>query len=203
MIEAAGEEFERAGYSGATTAAIARRAQVTETQIFRYFGSKEALFRAAIFHPLNSHFSAFHVEGVGDVAAAPATRERAERYIVELQKFLAAHSRMLMSLAVARAYDLRACEEPGPIPGLEVYFERGAAMMRAGISGERVPVPPELLVRVSFAAVLGCTLFQDWLFPSGVADDTRVRRAVIDFVLDGMNANAWVDLRFARPEGAS
>ena len=48
ILEAAAEEFETAGYSGATTAAIARRAEVTEAQIFRFYGSKQELFRAAI-----------------------------------------------------------------------------------------------------------------------------------------------------------
>ena len=51
IIAAAGVEFRRGGYAKATTAAIAHRAKVTETQIFRYFDSKANLFREAIFKP--------------------------------------------------------------------------------------------------------------------------------------------------------
>jgi hypothetical protein len=46
-----------------------------------------------------------------------------------------------------------------------------------------------MLVRTSFAAVLGCVLFNDWMFPPGTAGDDAIREATIDFVLDGLNAN--------------
>jgi AcrR family transcriptional regulator len=53
ILKAAAAEFRRAGYIGATTAAIAQKADVTEAQLFRYFGSKSNLFREAIFRPLD------------------------------------------------------------------------------------------------------------------------------------------------------
>ena len=52
ILEAAGDEFKKNGYSGSTAAVIARAAGVTEAQIFRYFKSKADLFRSAIFEPL-------------------------------------------------------------------------------------------------------------------------------------------------------
>jgi hypothetical protein len=45
------------------------------------------------------------------------------------------------------------------------------------------------MVRVSFAAVLGCALFGEWMMPEGLASPDAVRDAVIDFVIDGLNAN--------------
>jgi AcrR family transcriptional regulator len=189
IIEAAGEEFERAGYSGATTAAIARRAEVTEAQIFRCFKSKADLFRTAIFAPLNRHFSDFHARQIAADAAVPI-RERAQAYITELQQFIQDHSGMLMSLAVARAYAQDPTEGGTALDGLREYFERGAAMMRnrSGDAAEE-RIAPELMVRVSFAAVLGCVLFRDWLQPPNGLDDPAYREATIDFVIDGLNAN--------------
>jgi AcrR family transcriptional regulator len=195
IIAAAGEEFERSGYAGATTAAIARRADVTETQLFRYFSTKAALFRAAIFQPLNQHFSAFHASQIADAASSHSFRERAQAYITQLQDFIDNHARMMMSLVVARAYDHGMRERSEPIEALETYFERGAAMMRNRIGEEATKVPPELMVRVSFAAVLGCVLFEDWIFPPGLAEDQAVRQAVVDFVIDGISANAGVEER--------
>jgi AcrR family transcriptional regulator len=192
IIEAAGEEFEFAGYAGATTAAIARRANVTETQLFRYFGSKTDLFRAAIFQPLNRHFSAFHTSVIAEAPSGPSFRESAHAYITQLQDFIASHSRMMMSLAVAQAYERGMRESREPIPALDAYFERGAAMMRSRLGGETARVPPELMVRVSFAAVLGCVLFENWIFPPGLAEDGAVRQGVVDFVIDGINANAGI-----------
>lgn len=186
IIAAAGAEFEENGYSGATTAQIARRADVTEAQIFRFFESKQELFREAIFQPLNRHFSEFHAstmraDGTFDF------RENAERYINELQDFMAEHSRSLMSLIVAKEYKGSA-EGLGEIEGLHAYFERGRAMTESRTQG-KVMVPPELMVRVSFAAVLGSVMFKDWLFPKGMASDEAIRQAIVDFTIDGIRAN--------------
>ena len=46
------------------------------------------------------------------------------------------------------------------------------------------------MVRVSFAAVLGCTLFKDWILPAGLASEQKISAAVKAFVMDGITANA-------------
>lgn len=191
VIDAAGEEFERHGYTDATTAAIARRAEVTEAQIFRYFSSKRDLFRMAIFEPLNRHFADFQARQNAGVDDAVSHREGTRRYITELQEFIGQHSGMMMSLVVAKAYAQDPTEGGSGLDGLREYFDRGAAMMRRRSSGAD-RIPPEMMVRVSFAAVLGCVLFNDWMFPPGLADDRTIREATIDFVLDGLNANTTI-----------
>lgn len=188
IIEAAGQEFEANGYSGATTAAIARRAEVTEAQIFRFFASKAELFREAIFQPLNRHFSEFQSRNVAEVRNVEPFRALATSYINELQDFMGEHSRMLMSLIVAKEYMQGSGEGLGDLEGLRAYFERGAATMRARTKGKE-KVPAELMVRVSFAAVLACVMFRDWLFPPGMASDEQIRAAIADFTIDGIRAN--------------
>lgn len=187
VIEAAGVEFERHGYSGATTAAIARRAEVTEAQIFRCFASKADLFRTAIFDPLNRHFADFQARQRAAADRPLSVREGAREYITELQDFIGQHSGMLMSLVVAKAHAQDPTEGGTGLDGLLEYFDRGAAMMRKRV-GDGQKVPPEMMVRVSFAAVLGCVLFKDWMFPPGLADDDAIGEATIDFVLDGLSA---------------
>lgn len=188
VIEAAGEAFERFGYSGATTAEIARRAEVTEAQIFRYFTSKAELFQAAVFEPLNRRFAEFNAAMLSAEKAGEGFREGSPVYIAALQEFMDRHSKALMTLVVARAYEKAAGAEPAIGEDLKDYFEIGAAAMRKRL-GEQPRVAPELMVRVSFAAVLGCALFKDWLFPPGLASDEAIRRATIAFVVDGINAN--------------
>jgi AcrR family transcriptional regulator len=46
LMQAAGELMREVGYDGMTTAAVAKRAQVSEGTIYRYFPSKEALAEA-------------------------------------------------------------------------------------------------------------------------------------------------------------
>lgn len=187
ILEAATGEFGEAGFAGATTAAIARRADVTEAQIFRLYESKQDLFKAAIFGPLNAHFARF----MGAAHAGQGDgREVARAYIVELQAFMADHARMLMSLIVASAYSPEATGSVTDMEGLRAYFEQGAAMMRERTSANP-KVAPELMVRVSFAAVLANLMFRDWLFPSGTSEDA-IREAIVEFVIGGIEANGPV-----------
>lgn len=188
ILDAAVVEFEAGGFSGATTAAIARRAGVTEAQIFRFWPSKQELFRAAIFKPLNEHFSRFHADHMVPPGDAGSMREAARVYITELQDFMERHARMLMSLIVASAYSPDATEGVGDIAGLRDYFAMGQRIMEGRV-GTDLPVDAALMVRVSFAAVLANVMFKDWLFPKGLASDKAIRDAVIDFVIDGIRAN--------------
>lgn len=188
ILDAAAVEFEAGGYSGATTAAIARRAGVTEAQIFRFWPSKQHLFRAAIFKPLNEHFARFHAGHKVPPGDAGSMRDAARVYITELQDFMERHARMLMSLIVASAYSPDTTEGLGDIAGLRDYFAMGQKIMEDRV-GTDLPVEAALMVRVSFAAVLANVMFKDWLFPKGLASDAKIRDAVIDFVIDGIRAN--------------
>ena len=70
ILRAAADEFKASGFSGATTASIARRADVTQTQLFRYFASKADLYREAVFKPLNQHFLEFLARSLSDATSA-------------------------------------------------------------------------------------------------------------------------------------
>ena len=116
-------------------------------------------------------------------------RDRARLYITELQQFLDEQSKLLLSLVVAQLFTSGSLQGVGEIESLSQYFERGAATMSSRI--EQDPrVDPRLLVRVSFAAVLGCVIFKDWIFPAGLASDADISAAIIDFVIDGISINS-------------
>lgn len=191
ILEAAAEEFELCGYAGATTAAIARRAEVTEAQIFRFYGSKQELFRAAIFGPLNRHFADFQAREASAADNGEPMRDAASRYINELQDFMEQHSGMLMSLIVASAYTPGATHGVGDLEGLRAYFAQGADLMTRRMGAE-MKVDSKLMVRVSFAAVLASVMFKDWLFPPGMTDDAAIREAIVEFVIDGIGGPGLV-----------
>jgi AcrR family transcriptional regulator len=188
ILQAAGEEFKACGYTGATTLNIARRADVTEAQLFRYFATKSVLFREAVFEPLVQHFDAFDARHKVGTPAGANIRENARIYISELQQFIREHSKMLMSLVVAQTYAPFTMPGVGEIDSLQSYFARGAALMQR-TTGEKVRVAPKLMVRVSFAAVLACVLFKDWMFPAGLAGEAEISEAIIDFVIDGITVD--------------
>lgn len=185
IVETAADEFKRLGYDGATTANIARKAEVTEAQLFRYYGSKAKLFREAIFKPLDEQLAEFTRT---HLSAHEHSRESAGLYMEELRRFLASNVDMLTSLIVLQTYDPEAAEGVAAIESLSKYFDRGAATM-AGNRTTALRVRPELMVRVSFAAVLACVMFKSWIFPPGLASEAEIEAAIRDFVLDGININ--------------
>jgi AcrR family transcriptional regulator len=189
LIEAAEEEFKRSGFAGATTAAIARRAETTEAQLFRYFGSKAALFREAIFKPLNRHFQDFILRHVNNADPLEGDRAKSKRYIAELQRFLDSHSSMLMSVVVAQMYTPKTAHGVAEIDSVRSYFDIGTGLLAAR-KLKKPKVPPRLLSRVSFAAVLACVVFKDWLFPKRLATDAEITAAITDFVNDGINIDS-------------
>ena len=58
LLEAAEEIFAEQGYSGATTAAIARRAGVPKANLHYYFATKEGLYRAVVERVLTAWLAA-------------------------------------------------------------------------------------------------------------------------------------------------
>jgi hypothetical protein len=66
------------------------------------------------------------------------------------------------------------------------------------VMADNPKVDPKVIVRVTFAAVLGCVLFRDWIFPPGLVSDKELRTAVNDFVMEGISVNYDSSERRAR-----
>jgi AcrR family transcriptional regulator len=188
IMRAATTEFARSGYSGTTTAAVARKADVTEAQLFRYFDSKADLFRETVFKPIDQHFLEFVRKHPPRSRQRTSAREGAELYTTELQQFIREHSGMLKSLVAQETYDNGETHGVSAIDSLRAYFNHGAASMRSRIKG-KPRVNPELLVRLSFVTVLASILFKDWIFPRGLATDEDITEAINAFVIEGSSVN--------------
>jgi AcrR family transcriptional regulator len=199
LLQAACEEFETNGYSGTKTAAIARKAGVTEPQIFNHFGSKAQLFHDAVFKPLDQLFVQFCATHAAD--DAESVRVHTRQYILELKQFIERHSKMLTSLVVTQAYGCDGVRGVGQIEGLNEYFDRTAALGRSLIAGKPA-VDPKLMTRLSFAAVLASVIFKDWLFPKNLASDEDISEAISGFVMDGINRNARAEWLADEDHGA-
>ena len=186
IVQAAREEFKRSGFAGATTAAIARKADVTEAQLFRCFGSKSNLFRETVFKPIDQHFIHFMNQHMPEIRKAASVAAMTDLYATELQRFIRENSGILASLVVAQTYESETAHPA--IDSLHTYFDRCAALMSLRLKG-RTKVDPKLTVRVVFGAVLASVMFKDWLFPAGLATDEQITGAVNDFIKEGSRAN--------------
>lgn len=187
IIDAAFIEFGENGYSSATTAAIARRAEAAEALIFTHFGSKANLFRRAVFKPLDDHFSQFISTHMGIEGDEAQQIKESRKFVSDLAGFVRRHSGMFKSLVVNEAYAKDGDSSSG-LRGLQDYFDKMSALEEVRLA-KRHRIPPRLISRISFAAILGCILFDDWLFPDGVAEGDEIHDALCDFIMEGLNIN--------------
>jgi AcrR family transcriptional regulator len=189
LIAAACEEFERNGYAGTKTAAIARRAGVAEWLIFTHFGSKARLFHDSIFKSLNQQFLGFCATHFVDLGDTEGLKKETRQYILELQQFVEHHAQMLTSLVFAQLYEGANVEGLSQFGGLHDYFSQGAAMATERLVGKPT-IAPSLIVRISFATIMASVMFKDFLFPKGLATKEQIKAAISDFVMYGLDANA-------------
>ena len=164
ILDAARQEFSRAGYAAATTRAIAVQADVSESLVFRYFGSKAALFDEIVFSPFNELITRF-VQAHSVAEDRQSLIYNSRLFVSELLKYLRGN-RMLIAGFVQTSPGKIDEVDFSPGPGLENYFALSQANIEAmhrKINGYADP-SIWMSVRLGFATVLGSVLFSNWLF---------------------------------------
>lgn len=182
ILLAAAELFARRGYAAATLAELAAGAGFAAPSLYRYFQSKEQIFREIV----------GLVVGEMD-ATFDAAVDRALPLEARLEALLAVQYR----LAESRRALFEVLRNPGPgapedvnrlgcrNAGLAFYEERLAAWLRRNVSPAELRHPPELAARV-FAAILFSFHPGDREEPRGSAR----HRLVISVALEGLAAPA-------------
>lgn len=174
IVDAARAVFTELGYSAATTRDIARRADVSETLLFRHFGSKASLFDQVVFTPfdqLANQFLSAH-EAAGTTATPSADRDFLRAFL----GFLDRHRILLTTLAVkglAETDDERASVR---LAAMRSHYSRAAALLGIGqrAGGQPPELDPDLGVRLGFGMILAASLFSEWLFPEGPPPEARL-----------------------------
>ena len=93
VLRIAAEEFANGGLHGASTEAIARRAEITQAYIFRMFGTKKALFLEVV-------VSAFDhmTDGMRQAAGTKTGRDALARMGVQYNEMLTDRTSLLLQL---------------------------------------------------------------------------------------------------------
>lgn len=189
LLRAARDEFTQSGYRGTTTAEIARKADVTEALLFKYFGSKSNLCREAVLEPLKLSYAKFTEKFLADIAGIEDRNERASIYIKSLQQWIYEQSQLLTVVAVLEAYAKENIGVDSGLDWLNPYFDIGADIIAA--RADRNPkVDPALMSRISFAGVLACVMFDSWLFAATPAGRDEIVDAIGDFLIGGIHASS-------------
>lgn len=161
ILDAAREEFRAIGYDLATTKSIARRAGVSESLLFRYFGQKSSLLEAAALAPFHAMIAQYYLEN------SEPNERRPTEFTRNLTAYLWQNRLLLVRLLCPRPDGA----ESGPDGvNLGEYFSRATDVLTKLHDKRGIPADPraDLSVRLAFGMVLSSVLFSEWLF-----DDTQ------------------------------
>lgn len=184
LLTAAETVFAEKSYAAATSRDLARAAGVSESAIYRHFGSKSGLFAAAVLAPFLQFLGTFS-DASARYLSQPLDDESMMRlFVSELLDQLTEHRRALRTfLAAAEDLDDETTEafygafndvmiKLGKVVGSEALVRR--RKMRG--------LGAEMSVRTTVGIVMSIAVLDDWFLPP--ADERPTRNEVIEHVRD-------------------
>jgi len=192
VLEAARDLFASKGY-GASTREIAKRAGVSESLIFRHFGTKAELFNKAVMEPFDQFITEF-VDLWESQVGSPLTNEDITRaYLTKMYSILVTHRKSVMALLAASAFEDDFNGNSRADSHLSQQLDKLQAIVEKerearGLSGVNAMV----FTRISFGTVAALAVMGDWIFPRGKRRPTRnqVIEELVSFTLYGITERA-------------
>lgn len=184
ILDAARDLFAAQGYAGTTTREIAARAGVHEPLLYRRYGSKAGLYRAAVMVPFNEVISSYLHTWRGQLEQPAPLRELVVEFVNPLYALLREHSDLAIAMVQGRellADDAWPSELGRILQQLVPQLE---------IEGERrdLQVDPATTNIVVLGMVLGLALL-DPVLPTSAVHTTpdKVRDAMVELILHGVS----------------
>jgi AcrR family transcriptional regulator len=184
VLRAARELFAEQGYAEASTREIARRAGVTQAQIFRHFDTKAGLFVEATYRPFRDfvagYLNRWAQQGHGTESSARDT----EIFVAGLYRLL------LENRALLGAMSASAAGGPPELAAATAAFLREVfdrlereVVLESVAKGDKT-MDPGYAVRFAFALVFGVSVLDQALFPDG-SDHELVIEEMSGYILRG------------------
>jgi len=183
ILLAAGAVLARRGFADATLADLAREAGYAPPSLYRYFSSKEEIYRSLVELMLEELRATFDLPV--DAAAPLAARVEA---LVRAQDALVRERAAISAFLLAEPVMLAACREIGldHRGGLAVYEHQLVTWLRRHARPGELRVSPSIAARV-LAGVLHAFFHAGPKPPAAAAAETRT---AIDLALHGVAAPA-------------
>jgi len=175
--DAALQLFAERGYAGATTQEIARKADVSETLLFRHFGGKAALYDAVVSAPFLRIMESFG-EDQQQARAGGFEAPNANKQSGELFDFFEQNREVFSALVLgSAAYDGK---EPVRLAGLETTFRQAADEVGAAYAkaGKEPPFDLDIAVRLTFGMVASAVMLRPLLFSGSEATSDEIRAVI-------------------------
>jgi AcrR family transcriptional regulator len=181
ILEAAVHCFARKGLDGTTTADIAAECGVSESVLFRHFGSKAKLFTEAAVEPFRDAVRGFREFWEAEGRTFDDNDPVMHTYIAELYDQIHTNRNAVLAMFFAArdrevngAGDRSREEFAGLLAELDVLGESWAQRRELDI--------PRLWLRtrISVAMVMAIALFDDWFLPASPPRGPVSREAIIE-----------------------
>jgi AcrR family transcriptional regulator len=173
--DAALQLFAERGYAGATTQEIARKADVSETLLFRHFGGKANLYDAVVSAPFLKIMESFGEEQARpDGGEAPNARKQSGELFDFFEQNREVFSALMLGSANAEGAD------PVRLAGLETTFRQAAEGVCAAYAraGREPPFDIDIAVRLTFGMFAAAVLLRPILFSASNATSEEIRKVI-------------------------
>lgn len=196
ILDAARDLFAAQGYTGTTTREIASRAGVHEPLLYRRYGSKAGLYRAAVLVPFNEVISSYLRTWQGQLEEPAPLRELVVEFVNPLYALLREHNELAMAMVQGRellAEDVATAVDENEAWPTELGRILQQLVPQLEIEGERrdLQVDPATTNIVVLGMVLGLALL-DPVLPTSAVHTTpnKVRDAMVELILHGVSPPA-------------
>jgi AcrR family transcriptional regulator len=192
---AAADFFASNGYAGTSTRAIATEAGVSETLLFRHFGTKSGLFEATTLDKFRVSVEDYLSRWSGREVPPGGEQEHATAFLAGLLAFFRKQRGVMFALMTV---DAAQDDDIGSIQATaQELFDRLMVAVRENVltraDGQLYPgLDREFSAPGVTSALLCVTLLDSWLFRDGTCQPplTEIDDEVIAYVLDGVGHRA-------------
>jgi AcrR family transcriptional regulator len=187
LTESASELFNERGYADTSTREIAERASVSETLIFRYFGSKAGLFRESVVQPFLDFVDEFAESSAESSFEIQDDEEATRQFLGGLYDLFREHRGLVAMFFAAETMLSSELAESGVLnevaARLQLLVEIGRKQMR--IRHNVVLSRPALTTRVTLSMVAGMATFGPSFYGSRRASRAAIVEELTQAVLHG------------------
>ena len=182
IIDAARQVFEEKGYGGASTREIAERAGFSEVLLFRYFGTKAALFEQAVLDPFAEFLASWIPKVELDGGEVPELESLMRAFVARLYQLSLENRGLILSLIAAARFDPEVIAGHRGVGAVTQNFEVlgqmiDEGMRRLDLGGVNIPVS----MRAVVGMVMAMAVLDDLLMPF---PKRPKREAVIDEITE-------------------
>lgn len=182
ILDAAHEQFAERGFHAATTREIARQADVSETLVFRHFGSKSNLLNEVMFKP----FADMAARIFAELEAGSDQSAKTEPWsdlIRDFLAFLSSHRRLFTAMALVGVNFTGEPAEQANLATTQSFFDRVAEELTRRHPSKAGGLDPAVAVRLGFAMIVAAELFGDWLFASNHPGHDKIASTISRMLL--------------------